>query len=321
MKLMNDIIDIINNKDNFVITAHHHPDGDAIGSCLGLYKVLKKIGKRVDVVIDEVPNTFKYLDGYNDIKCDSDKVYDVGFILDNALIDRINKPSLVNNMNMKVVIDHHISNTLYGDINYVLPLSSCSMIIYKLINELGIEIDNSIASAIYTGIITDTGCYRNKNVYSDTFVVSSELAKVIDVSYVIKNAVGTINKSEFLLRRIGMDNLEFYMNDRIAITYITMDDVIKCNGTKDECSSLVNIAREISGVEVSVLIRYFEDEVRVSLRSNNIDVNEVAMKFGCGGHKFAAGISFKGNVNKEEVKINIIKELESAINEWDNSCK
>lgn len=318
---MNDIIDVIRNKDNFVITAHHHPDGDAIGSTLGLYLALKKIGKNVDVIIDEAPNTFNYLVGFDEIKKDSDKEYDVGFILDNAEIGRINKPSLVDKMKMKVVIDHHISNTLYGDINYVETLSSCSMIIYKLINELGIEIDNDIASAIYTGIITDTGCYRNKNVYCDTFMVSSELSKIIDVSSVIKNAVGTINMSEFKLRKIGVDNLEFYMDDRIAVTYVNLDDVINCNATKDECSSLVNIAREIKDVEVSVLIRYFDDEIRVSLRSNNIDVNKVAEKFGCGGHKYAAGISFKNVVNSDDVKTKIIKELESAINEWDNSCK
>ncbi len=318
---MNDIIDVIRSKDNFVITAHYHPDGDAIGSTLGLYLALKKIGKNVDVVIDEVPSIFNYLVGFDKIKNDSDKEYDVGFILDNAEIGRINKVSLVDKMKMKVVIDHHISNTLYGDINYVETLSSCSMIIYKLINELGIEIDNDIASAIYTGIITDTGCYRNKNVYSDTFMVSSELSNIIDVSSVIKNAIGTINMSEFKLRHIGIDNLEFYMNDRIAVTYVTLDDVIKCNATKDECSSLVNIAREIKNVEVSVLIRYFDDEIRVSLRSNNIDVNKVAEKFGCGGHKYAAGISFKNAVNSDDVKSKIIKELESAINEWDNSCK
>lgn len=318
---MNDIIDVIRNKDNFVITAHHHPDGDAIGSTLGLYLALKKIGKNVDVIVDEAPKTFNYLVGFDEIKKDSDKEYDVGFILDNAEIGRINKPSLVDKMKMKVVIDHHISNTFYGDINYVETLSSCSMIIYKLINELGIEIDGGIASAIYTGIITDTGCYRNKNVYSDTFMISSELSKIIDVSSVIKNAVGTINMSEFKLRKIGVDNLEFYMNDRIAVTYVTLDDVIKCSATKDECSSLVNIAREIKDVEVSVLIRYFDDETRVSLRSNNIDVNKVAEKFGCGGHKYAAGISFKNVVNSDDVKIKIIKELESAINEWDNSCK
>lgn len=318
---MNDIISVINNNDNFVITAHHHPDGDAIGSSIALYLALKKIGKNVDIVIDNVPKTFKYLIGYNDIKSDSDKTYDVGFILDNATIDRINKPNILENMKMKVVIDHHISNTLYGDVNYIETLSSCSMIIYKLINELNITIDEDIASAIYTGILTDTGCYKNKNVNSDTFIISSELSKIIDVTKIIKLATGTISKSEFMLRKIGINNLEFYMNNRIALITISENDLKECNASKEECSSLVNIAREIDSVEVSVLIRYFNDEIRVSLRSNNIDVNKVAEQFGCGGHKYAAGIAINPNENHETVKNKIIKCLESAINEWDNSCK
>lgn len=321
MKLMNDVVYIIKNNNNFVITAHHHPDGDAIGSSIGLYLALKKIGKNVDIVIDEVPKTFKYLAGYDDIKSDSDKIYDVGLILDNANIDRINKPNIVKNMKMKVVIDHHISNNLYGDVNYVETLSSCSMVIYNLIKELGIEVDIDIGNAIYTGLLTDTGCYRNKNVNSDTFIVSSELSKIIDITKIIKLATGTISKSEFMLRKIGIENLEFYMNDRIALTYVSDDDLKKCNANKNECSSLVNIPREIEGVEVSVLIRYFHDEIRVSLRSNNIDVNKVASNFGCGGHRFAAGIAFSPDENHLSVKNRIIESLESAIDEWDNSCK
>lgn len=318
---MNEIIQIINEKDNFVITSHHHPDGDAIGSSLALYLALKSLGKKVDIIIDDVPKKFKYLSGYYDIKNDADREYDVGFVLDNSIIDRINIPCLVNKMKFMVVIDHHASNSLYGDINYVLPLSSCSMVIYKLLKQLNIKIDKDIASAIYTGIITDTGCYRNKNVDYDTFVISSELSKIVDVTEIIKNSIGTISKSEFLLRKVGIDNLEFYMNNKIAITSISYDEVIKCNGTKDECSGLVNIPREIDGVEVAVLIRYFPDEIRVSLRSNNIDVNEVAKKFGCGGHKFAAGISFNPLSEHDKIKKDIIIELESAINEWNNNCK
>ena len=318
---MNEIIQIINEKDNFVITAHHHPDGDAIGSSLALYLALKSLGKKVDIIIDDVPKRFKYLSGYYDIKNDADREYDVGFVLDNSIIDRINIPCLVNKMKFMVVIDHHDSNSLYGDINYVLPLSSCSMVIYKLLKQLNIKIDKDIASAIYTGIITDTGCYRNKNVDYETFVISSELSKIVDVTEIIKNSIGTISKSEFLLRKVGIDNLEFYMNNKIAITSISYDEVIKCNGTKDECSGLVNIPREIDGVEVAVLIRYFPDEIRVSLRSNNIDVNEVAKKFGCGGHKFAAGISFDPLNEHDKIKKDIIIELESAINEWNNNCK
>ena len=86
VKKMNEIIQIINEKDNFVITSHHHPDGDAIGSSLALYLALKSLGKKVDIIIDDVPKKFKYLSGYYDIKNDADREYDVGFVLDNSII-------------------------------------------------------------------------------------------------------------------------------------------------------------------------------------------------------------------------------------------
>ncbi len=318
---MNNIVNFILENDNFVITCHVHPDGDAIGSSIALYLALKKIGKKVDMVIEDVPKTFKYLVGYDDIKLNSDNKYDVGLILDNADISRINKSNIISNINTMVVIDHHISNTNYGDINYVLGLSSCSMVIYELIKNLNIIIDKDIANAIYTGLITDTGCYKNKNVNSETFVASSELCKIVDVPYIIKNAVGTISRSEFMLRKIGMDRLELFYNNQIGVIKIYQDDIVRCNANYDECASLVNIPREIEGVEVSVLIRYFDNETRVSLRSNYIDVNEIAKTFGCGGHKNAAGIGLKADIDKKEFESKLLSVIENSINEWNNSCK
>lgn len=318
---MNDIIDVINTNKTFLITAHKNPDGDAIGSSIGLYLALKKINKVVDVVIKDAPKTFSYLEGFDEIKSETNKKYDVLIILDTADEMKVNYIEAFNIVSETVLIDHHISSSRYANYNYVETLSSCSMVILKLIHNLNISLDKSIAEAIYTGLITDTGCYRNKNVDRNTFDVSSELSKFIDVSKVIKLSVGTISCKAFELKKICIENLEFYMSGKIGYSYISEDDIVKIGASYDEASSLVNIAREIEGVEVSIFVRFFKNETRVSFRSNNVDVNKIAQTFGGGGHIYASGLSVDPSLNREKIKNDILIEVEKSINEWNNNCK
>ena len=116
-----------------------------------------------------------------------------------------------------------------------------------------------------------------------------------------------------------MDNLEFYKNDQITFTYITEEDLNKLELKKYESDILANLGRDMEGVEVAIFIRKYDEENRVSLRSNNVDVNEVAKVFGCGGHKNAAGISstMEFNILKEQ----LIKEVGKKIDEWNTSSK
>lgn len=318
---MNDIIDVINKNKTFLITAHKNPDGDAIGSSIGLYLALKKINKVVDVVIKDAPKTFSYLEGFNEIKSETNKKYDVLIALDTADEVKVNYKEAFKMVNETILIDHHISSLRYANYNYVETLSSCSMVVLKLIHNLNISLDKSIAEAIYTGLITDTGCYRNKNVDKNTFDVSSELSKFIDVSKVIKLSVGTISSKAFELKKIYIENLEFYMSGKIGYSYISEDDIVKIGASYDEASSLVNIAREIEGVEVSIFVRFFKNETRVSFRSNNVDVNKIAQTFGGGGHIYASGLSIDPNLDRKKIKNDILIEVEKSINEWNNNCK
>ena len=318
---MNDIIDVINTNKTFLITAHKNPDGDAIGSSIGLYLALKKINKVVDVVIKDAPRTFSYLEGFDEIKNETNKKYDVLIILDTADEVKVNYKEAFKMVNETILIDHHISSLRYAKYNYVETLSSCSMVVLKLIHNLNISLDKSIAEALYTGLITDTGCYRNKNVDKNTFDVSSELSKFTDVSKVIKLSVGTISSKAFELKKIYIENLEFYMSGKIGYSYISEDDIVKIGASYDEASSLVNIAREIEGVEVSIFVRFFKNETRVSFRSNNVDVNKIAQTFGGGGHIYASGLSVDPSLNRKKIKSDILIEVEKSINEWNNNCK
>ena len=318
---MNEVIETIKSYDNIVVLCHVNPDGDAIGSSLAMYHLLKKLDKNVDIVIKDVPIKFSYLNGFNDIKSNSDKHYDLAIIVDSATQTRINSSEILNNVGKTLLIDHHISNSKYGDINYIVDEPACAQIIYNIVKELGIEIDKNIGEALVNGILTDTGGLSHGDVKSSTYETIYKLSKIINIPYVYKRTLGTVTKSEFELKKIAINNLKFYKDNKIGYSYITESDIESVNGTHYDASALVNIAREIEGVYVSIFTRFFSDCIRVSLRSNNIDVNKIANKFNGGGHVLASGINIDYSEDYELLINNIIKEVGIVIDEWDNSSK
>lgn len=317
---MNNIISEIQKSNNIVLLCHENPDGDAIGSVITMYQLLKKIGKDVTMIIKDVSNKFNFIDGYQDIKESSDKEYNVGIILDTANKERINNPNnIINNIKKTIVIDHHPSNTHYGDINFIDNKPACCEIIYNLIKEMDIELDTLLAVPLCTGLLTDTGGLSHPDVKPSTYQVAASLSKIVDIPTIHKKVLGTITKEQFELKKIGIKNLEFYKNTQIAFTYITEEDLNTLGLNKNESDILSNLGRDIDGVEVSIFIRKYKEGNRVSLRSNNIDVNEIAKIFGCGGHKNAAGIM--STIGFTELKELLIKEVGKKIDEWNTSSK
>lgn len=318
---MNNVIDIIKKNDNFVVLTHTNPDGDAIGSSLGMYHILKKLNKNVDVIINDVPKKFSYLNGYNDIKNSTNKNYDYAIIVDTATKERINTEDVLNNVNNIVNIDHHISNKKYGDINYIEDYPACAEIIYNIFKELNIELDKNIGEALANGIITDTGGLSHADVTNFTYKTIYELSNYINMPKIYKNTLYTVTKAEFELKKIAINNLSFYKDNKIAYSFVIKDDIIKSGGTEYDAGALVNLAREIEGVYVSIFTKFLDNKVRISLRSNNIDVNKIATLFNGGGHILASGIEIN-NVNEyETIFKEVIKELGNSIDEWDNCSK
>lgn len=318
---MNNIICEIQKSNNIVLLCHKNPDGDAIGSTLAMYQLLKKMDKKIDIVIENVPKQFDFIEGYEDIKESSNKEYDLGIILDTATEEKINNPgSVTKNIKKTIVIDHHPSNTHYGDINYVDSKPACCEVVYNLIKEMNIEIDTLIAVPLCTGLLTDTGGLSHPDVKSSTYEVAASLSKIVDIPSIHKKVLGTITKRQFELQKIGIENLEFYKDNKISFTYITEEDLNKLSLKKNEADIIANLGRNIEGVEVAIYIRKYTEGNRVSLRSNNnIDVNEIAKIFGCGGHKNAAGITTNMDFNK--LKEKLIEEVGKKIDEWNTSSK
>lgn len=305
---------LIDDNESILLLTHIRPDGDAVGSVLAFYNYLLTLNKDVDMVVIDAPETFSFLPGYNNIKVTSNKKYDLGIILDCANLDRVGQnEDLLSKCKYTIVIDHHISNTKYGDINYVCGnISSCCQVVYDFFKENDIELSYDIAIALASGMITDTNGFRNDNIDSNTFLMAADLLKY-DINFHKVYEAVLFNKtiSKHNLMKIALDRLEFLHNGKIAFTYLLKEDFENVGAKLGEHEGIVDIGRSIEGVEVSVFVRE-NDGFTISLRSTgSVDVNKVAMGFGGGGHKMAAG----GQIDKslQETKEIIINEIKKVL--------
>lgn len=312
MSTLDEILKEINKANSIVILTHKNPDGDAIGSSLATYHCLKNIGKNVDLIIPEIPRAFNILPGIENAKKESDvKSYDLAISLDAATIKLLNGWSnYFDDAKMKVVIDHHSSNSMYGDLNYVDPSSpACAQTLYEMLQYYNFEINVDIGSCIMAGIITDTGGFQYPDVSTETFDIASELmAKGVNISRLYKKTLDNHSRASFELKRIANDRLEFLEDGKVTFTYITKEDEDKVHAEVGDYDGIVNEGRNIEGVEVSVFIHEIDEGFKASLRSNEyVDVSDVCMMFGGGGHLRAAGTNISGTI--PEIKEKLLNEI------------
>ena len=315
---LDDILEKIKQADTIAIMAHETPDGDAIGSCLAMNAALKKLGKRPDVIIREVPKVFDFMPGRDEIKKDTNvEKYDLAISLDCADLKRVDGSEYFENAKETIVIDHHGTNTMFGDINFVNPASpACCQILIGMFQYFNIEIDKELGTCILTGIITDTGGFKYAGVTPETFEFTAELLeKGVNVAKIYKKVMDTKTKAYFELMKKITNRMEFLYDGKIAFTYLNNEDMKEANAEPGDHEGLVNIGRDIEGVEVSIFIRQKEDEentYKISMRSNEyVNVSDICMTFGGGGHERAAGASIEGTV--EEIKEKIVKETAKSL--------
>lgn len=308
------INDLISNSKSILLLTHESPDGDAVGSVLAFYHYLVSINKAVDMVILDVPKVFDFLPLIDKIVDSVDKDYDLGIIVDCASKDRIGqKEDLFSKCRNTIVIDHHISNTNYGDVNYVMgDISSCCQVVYYLFKDLGISISKEIGESIITGVLTDTNGFGHCGVDGDTFKLASELNDIgVNIHDIYQKVLWIKTISQYNLMKIGMGRLEFLCDKKIAFTYILEDDFNKVRAILGEHEGIVDIGRNIDGVLVSIFIRE-NNGWTVSLRSTGmIDVGKIALNLGGGGHRMASGCKLNGTL--DDVKNMVINEVEKAI--------
>ena len=312
------ILDEIKKAEKIVIVTHEMPDGDAVGSSLGMYHAIKILGKEADVIIPEYSSCFEFMPGIKKLKKETniDK-YDLAIALDCA------DPKILcgyedyfEKAKTKIVIDHHGSNRMYGDINYVNPdAPACCQILVGMFDYFGIEITKDIGTCIITGIITDTGGF-DYNVTPETFDFAAMLLrKGIKISDVYRKALKTKSRANHELNKMANDRLEFLENGKVAFTYITAKDEQKVNAATGDHEGIVNNGREIEGVEVSIFLHGIPDKenvFKISMRANeHVNVSDVCIMFGGGGHPRAAGATMSGTVEeiKEKIMVEVRKQL------------
>lgn len=314
MSTLDKILEEINKAESIVILTHEHPDGDAVGTSLALYNALKICGKdNLDLIIPECPNTFMFLPNASDIKKESCiENYDLAITIDCANFKMLNGWSkYFENANTTVVIDHHGTNTMYGDYNFVNPdAPACAEVMIVALNHFNMEINKDIGTCLLAGIITDTGGFKYQGVTAETFeFVAKLLNKGVNVSDTYRKVLQVKTKSAFELSRIASNRLEFLEDGKIAYTYLTLKDYDKVNAVYGDHEGIVDMGRDVKGVEVSIFIREVRGKgLKVSLRSNEkVNVDEIALLFGGGGHLKAAGFPINGDL--EVVKEKIINEV------------
>ncbi len=313
---IDNIIEEIDKAKNIVILTHEVPDGDAIGSSLALYTGLKQLGKDVDVIIPEYSRTFEFLPNSKEIKKEGrNETYDLAIALDCGDIRRLNGfVRYFEDANTKISIDHHGSNTMFADYNFVNPMApACSQILIIILEALGIIIDKEIGTCLLTGIITDTGGFKYKGVTAETFEFVAELLnRGVNVSDIYKKVLQTISKTRFELMQIAINRLEFLEDGKLTFTYITKEDEKKVGAESNDHDGIVEIGRDVEGVEVSIFLRETDNGYKISLRSNEyVNVSDICLMFSGGGHVRAAG----GNINLpfEQAKTKIIEECKKHL--------
>lgn len=318
-KVMKQIIEKIEKAENILLSSHLGPDGDNIGSLIGLGYSLMTMKKQVTILqLDEVPNYLKFLKGFDIMTDTIPKNVDLYITLDCANKDRLgNVECLLTDPNITIInIDHHKSNELYGHINLIKDnYSSTCEVVYDLLKFANFNIPIESANALFTGICTDTGRFLYPAANSNTLKAASELLEQgADKRKIMYHLYENISINAKKLQIDILSKAEFHYNSKAVITFVTMQQVRAFDTTISEVDEVVNEYKNASGVELSVFIKQKEEGLyKISLRSKEyLDVNEIASTFGGGGHKHAAGCSIKGDL--EGVKNMLIERLDQI--EW-----
>jgi phosphoesterase RecJ-like protein len=300
-----------------LISTHKSPDGDALGSQLGLMLALEKMGKTVIAHnLDPVPEIYRFLPQHERIKIGKPVQgrYDAFIVVDadpprTGLFDKTYPADLLIN------IDHHITNPLAWPLTWLdTAASAAGEMIFKLIQELGVRIDQDIALCLYTAIFTDTGSFRYSNTTAESMKIAAMLLEAgADPWLVTENVYESYAYPRLKLLGTVIANMERSADGRAAWVVVTDELYRRTGTTAEDTDNFVNFVRSAKGVEVAILLRQTGTaQYKISMRSKGrVDLSGLAQSFGGGGHKNAAGGVLDGTL--EEVKKRVIGAVEKAI--------
>lgn len=312
---LDNILEEIKKAQTIVVLTHESPDGDAVSSSLSVMHAISQLGKEADVIIPEYSKDFKFLPGSEKIlQQGNHEKYDLAISVDCTDLKRlVGAKEYFETAKTTIEIDHHSVNAMFADFNYVDPVApSCCQVLIAMFEYYGVEITKDLATCILTGIITDTGGFQWGGVTPETFEFAAELIrKGAKIKEICRIALRKKSKAHCELEKLVYNRMEYFEDGKIALAYLTLDDYNNLNTEMGDDEGLVEMLRDIEGVEVAVLLKEKEgaNGFKASLRSHEtINVSDIALLLGGGGHRGAAGCFISGTVEQTKNKIiNAIK--------------
>ncbi len=308
---------ILKENNNILLLCHAHPDGDTLGSATALAAALQSMGKTVSVKCgDPIPKDFGFMfEGLENEEFEPGLIAAID-IADTKLLGKDFEGIYSDKINL--CIDHHGSNIMYAEKVWLeADSASTAEMIYNLIDYLGVKITPHIASCLFTGVSTDTGCFRFSNTTVRTFEIASKLAAAgADTYNIIQVFFETKTKTFAALERLALDSMRMYCSDKCAVICVTQEMYRKSGSDESEVDRLSNLPRQIEGVLVGVTMRELKDgNFKASVRTHgDIDASAICRRLGGGGHMGAAGCTLTGT--KQQAVNALLKEIQAEIDSY-----
>lgn len=312
MITLDEVAELLRENDRYKILTHSYPDGDTLGSAFALVYALRRMGKQANIAVNgPLPSKFGYLAvNYEEQSFTPAYIVSVDVaamtLLGDSVMDGVDKIDLC--------IDHHRTNTVVADNIYVDGTAAAAAeIIWDLILKLGVEPDADIASGIYTGISTDTGCFCYSNTTERTHMTAAQVMPLCDWQNINYENFVIKTRAKIKMERMIFETMEFYAGGRCAVVYTTLEMQRTLGAGDDEMEGLASIPRQVEGVQMGITMREKEGGVfKISVRTNDgIDAAAFCKQFGGGGHPAAAGCSIEGSL--AEVKKQLVDAAEAYL--------
>jgi bifunctional oligoribonuclease and PAP phosphatase NrnA len=325
--VLSQVVELIENKNNFGITTHVKPDGDGVGSSLGLCWILRSLGKSAEVIVrGEIPTSYRSLPGADEIRDVEriDKDYDAVFVIECSDLSRPGIEGLENELTVN--IDHHATSEYFGTINWIdATASAVGEMIYNLCKAIGGKVTREVAECVYMALVTDTGSFHFPNTTERTLKVASELVKAgVQPASISEAVYNNYPWSRIELMRQVLNTVKRDESGRVAWMRQTLDMREAAGAVDGDNNGFVNIPLAARDIQAVVYMREVEEgKYRVSLRSKgSINVARVAEQFGGGGHKNAAGLRVEGNWDEiEKAIVDAVKQaVHRSSDDWDTDA-
>lgn len=309
----NETAELLKRTNNFVILTHQYPDGDTLGSAFALCRALRALGKKSNVIVNGVlPKKFEYL--CRDMEEQS-------FVPETVIAVDIASAALLGDLraeyeqSVDICIDHHAMNIPFAKYTYVDAGSAANTEnIFRIIKILGVTVDRDIANCIYTGLCTDTGCFKFSNVTPRTMRMAAELMELgCDSAWINRIMFDTKSMARIRIEQSALSTLTLHCDNKIAVIYTTCQMERETGADVSDMDGLAALPRQIEDVLIGITLKEKNDgRFKVSVRTiDGYNAAEICSKFGGGGHKAAAGCALEGNI--EDIREKLVAAAEREI--------